>query len=102
MLPVGIEPTTSPLPRECSTTELRQRPGREIVPDADKAITRGSFGWQGQLDERRELGLRFGRLHSPLGHAIAAEGTSIPLFSLPEQRADSADTRSRLRCSADP
>ena len=25
VLPVGIEPTTSPLPRECSTTELRQR-----------------------------------------------------------------------------
>ena len=25
MLPGGIEPTTSPLPRECSTTELRQR-----------------------------------------------------------------------------
>ena len=24
MLPGGIEPTTSPLPRECSTTELRQ------------------------------------------------------------------------------
>jgi hypothetical protein len=24
VLPVGIEPTTSPLPRECSTTELRQ------------------------------------------------------------------------------
>ena len=28
VLPVGIEPTTSPLPRECSTTELRQRPAR--------------------------------------------------------------------------
>ena len=28
VLPVGIEPTTSPLPRECSTTELRQRPVR--------------------------------------------------------------------------
>ena len=25
VLPGGIEPTTSPLPRECSTTELRQR-----------------------------------------------------------------------------
>jgi hypothetical protein len=24
VLPGGIEPTTSPLPRECSTTELRQ------------------------------------------------------------------------------
>src|ERR1700758_616365 len=27
VLPVRIELTTSPLPRECSTTELRQRPG---------------------------------------------------------------------------
>ena len=27
VLPVGIEPTTSPLPRECSTTELRQHWG---------------------------------------------------------------------------
>src|SRR5271166_5475654 len=26
VLPVGIEPTTSPLPRGCSTTELRQHP----------------------------------------------------------------------------
>ena len=25
VLPLGIEPRTSPLPRECSTTELRQR-----------------------------------------------------------------------------
>ena len=28
VLPVRIELTTSPLPRECSTTELRQRPFR--------------------------------------------------------------------------
>src|SRR5229473_1641743 len=30
VLPVGIEPTTSPLPRECSTTELRQRSDTEM------------------------------------------------------------------------
>src|SRR5579862_3027334 len=28
VLPEGIELSTSPLPRECSTTELRQRAGR--------------------------------------------------------------------------
>jgi hypothetical protein len=28
VLPVRIELTTSPLPRECSTTELRQRAGK--------------------------------------------------------------------------
>jgi hypothetical protein len=32
VLPVGIEPTTSPLPRECSTTELRQHSGSEVGP----------------------------------------------------------------------
>ncbi len=33
VLPGGIEPTTSPLPRECSTTELRQRRLRETRAD---------------------------------------------------------------------
>jgi hypothetical protein len=46
VLPVGIEPTTSPLPRECSTTELRQHPCPEIAPAPTKANTRGSKGWQ--------------------------------------------------------
>ena len=31
VLPVGIEPTTSPLPRGCSTTELRQRQGGQHI-----------------------------------------------------------------------
>jgi hypothetical protein len=35
---VGIEPTTSPLPRECSTTELRQRPGLGIGPQRDRKV----------------------------------------------------------------
>jgi hypothetical protein len=30
VLPSGIEPPTSPLPRECSTTELRQRPRNRV------------------------------------------------------------------------
>src|SRR5262245_34851452 len=37
VLPVWIEHTTSPLPRECSTTELRQQrqaPGTEQMHDA--------------------------------------------------------------------
>ena len=38
VLPVGIEPTTSPLPRECSTTELRQRPGLGIGPRRDRKV----------------------------------------------------------------
>ena len=32
VLPVGIEPTTSPLPRECSTTELRQQARADARP----------------------------------------------------------------------
>ena len=36
VLPVGIEPTTSPLPRECSTTELRQHSGSDTGPRCDR------------------------------------------------------------------
>jgi hypothetical protein len=35
VLPVRIELTTSPLPRECSTTELRQRLGRQTAKAND-------------------------------------------------------------------
>ena len=42
VLPVGIEPTTSPLPRGCSTTELRQPPDREIGRAATEGNTPGS------------------------------------------------------------
>ena len=40
VLPVGIEPTTSPLPRECSTTELRQHDRERGL----KVVMRGSRG----------------------------------------------------------
>ena len=59
VLPVGIEPTTSPLPRECSTTELRQRPCPEITPAPTKANTRASKGWQDRQPERRSTELVF-------------------------------------------
>jgi hypothetical protein len=52
VLPVGIEPTTSPLPRECSTTELRQRPVRGPSPTQTQANTRGAPSWQGRGIER--------------------------------------------------
>jgi hypothetical protein len=38
VLPVGIEPTTSPLPRGCSTTELRQHPSRRVRPSARRKV----------------------------------------------------------------
>ena len=50
VLPVGIEPTTSPLPRGCSTTELRQRPGLRPVPpeihDAPVIGKAGGWSWR--------------------------------------------------------
>jgi hypothetical protein len=52
VLPVGIEPTTSPLPRECSTTELRQRPVRGPSPTRTQANTRGSPSSQVRRIER--------------------------------------------------
>src|SRR5215831_4212559 len=47
VLPVGIEPTTSPLPRECSTTELRQRQGGQHIhnpPVIGKSGADGDLG----------------------------------------------------------
>jgi hypothetical protein len=39
VLPEGIEPSTSPLPRECSTPELRQRKGaKPLIEGAEHAI----------------------------------------------------------------
>ena len=55
MLPVRIELTTSPLPRECSTTELRQRrallyrTGREgATQDVDGRAKLGHAAWTGR------------------------------------------------------
>ena len=47
VLPVGIEPTTSPLPRGCSTTELRQRLGLRPVPPEihDAPVIGKAGGW---------------------------------------------------------
>jgi hypothetical protein len=36
VLPVRIELTTSPLPRGCSTTELRQRPAAREIGGMEK------------------------------------------------------------------
>src|SRR6516225_5692178 len=49
VLPERIELSTSPLPRECSTTELRQRPGLGRAPRELEAHTRGHDCWQGKL-----------------------------------------------------
>ncbi len=49
VLPVRIELTTSPLPRECSTTELRQRTEAAFVYlDADM-VAIASNGWVNRL-----------------------------------------------------
>src|SRR5579862_1275799 len=44
VLPVRIELTTSPLPRGCSTTELRQR----CACGRGQGNTRGPGAWQGR------------------------------------------------------
>src|SRR5262249_36521218 len=94
VLPVGIEPTTSPLPRECSTTELRQHPCPWIVLTRVGANTRGCRSWQGRRVERHLTDLR---LPDPTGgNQACAFGSrrrrrilrsrqkkiSLPLFSL--------------------
>ena len=47
VLPERIELSISPLPRECSTTELRQRRAGSLMSRAPRTDTRRSFGWQG-------------------------------------------------------
>src|SRR5690242_8569392 len=42
VLPGRIELTTSPLPRECSTTELRQRRRAQIGPRTARKVPHGS------------------------------------------------------------
>ena len=55
VLPDRIELSTSPLPMECSTTELRQHArGNRIGP---KAPTGGRFLPQGPLSRKREGGV---------------------------------------------
>jgi hypothetical protein len=52
VLPVRIELTTSPLPRECSTTELRQRHLRQI----HSTKSRGSLPYGGPPRKRGTVG----------------------------------------------
>jgi hypothetical protein len=52
VLPERIELSTSPLPRECSTTELRQRPVRGPFLARMPANTRGPPRWQGRRVDR--------------------------------------------------
>ncbi len=63
VLPERIELSTSPLPRECSTTELRQRFGQSGL-----ALSRnvGAFCHRGQ-----------GMASAPKGRALLLEGLSL-------------------------
>src|SRR5882757_7205668 len=66
VLPHRIELWTSPLPRECSTTELRQRPeaggaGYAIAPAPVQPLPPAETGVPRQLAAGRRVCLRFGR-----------------------------------------
>ena len=76
VLPVRIELTTFPLPRECSTTELRQRAGL--------ADTRSPSNWQaeqvlgGQRDtERGDIRLYPGREDPHLAQVTDQPGVRV-------------------------
>jgi hypothetical protein len=80
VLPVGIEPTTSPLPRECSTTELRQ----PLDPTAmwTQANIRASRGWQGRRVERRSTDRSAVHPSLESGLAVAVHRLGGKRFSL--------------------
>src|SRR5262245_55943933 len=61
VLPGRIELTTSPLPRGCSTTELRQRRGRLMTPKAGRI--KGC--WENPLLCRAVALSRLGLKHAP-------------------------------------
>src|ERR671912_5267 len=68
VLPDRIELSTSPLPRECSTTELRQRPeaaglggaGYAIAPEPVQPLPPAETGVPRQLAAGRRVCPRFG------------------------------------------
>ena len=80
VLPVGIEPTTSPLPRGCSTTELRQRSGRAIheAPAVGKACPSALINRQGFPDQTR---LPLPRRREPSAY-VGERLDSLPTLSL--------------------
>ena len=67
VLPVRIELTTSPLPRECSTTELRQPP---VAVNAEARKTRRSLPYGGMRRKRASSCRRDFRLRRSRRHAL--------------------------------
>ena len=76
VLPVGIEPTTSPLPRECSTTELRQRrcgtgPARSCKHIHDDPATGKASGRSATRTVASRVTFSAGSSHSLTGPALS-------------------------------
>ena len=81
VLPDRIELWTSPLPRECSTTELRQRPeaeglggaGYAIAPEPVQPLPPAETGVPRRLAAGRRVCLRFGRAGRRKQNGLASD-----------------------------
>src|SRR4029453_11000798 len=81
VLPDRIELSTSPLPRECSTTELRQRPeaaglggaGDAIAPEPVQPLPPAQTGVPRELAAGRRVCLRFGRAGRRNEYGLASD-----------------------------
>ena len=64
VLPVRIELTTSPLPRECSTTELRQQRLRQIHSKSPGSLPHGAVARKRSAPMRQSAGVASHHNHS--------------------------------------
>jgi hypothetical protein len=89
VLPVRIELTTSPLPRECSTTELRQQRAAAPRPKRAESATRG-----GRAQEKSPARSGF-ELPLPLAGAAAGRHSQAVLKNLGIHPGPCAQARQR-------
>ncbi len=91
--PMGLEPTTSPLPRVCSTTELRwhdQNVARDRAPTEPIRLRRPRPSDHGQLRQRPRSR---GHLRSPKKNRPGRDGSRSVATPLPWARGELPDSR---------
>src|SRR5260370_41859288 len=82
VLPLRIDLRTSPLPRECSTTELRQHDVRCSGATVARGNTRRGVAWQGKEPGRTREILAAVALSDPYEAAVALSDPYEPLAAI--------------------
>ena len=89
VLPERIELSTSPLPRECSTTELRQRP---VLVMSRRAFCRPCLDWSERRAHLAAPSVRPSRRAGSRSAGSHAYATRAPCISLGRAGADLSET----------